>query len=470
MAEVSVPEKKKFKLKMPHAYVLILAIILVAAVMSLVIPAGEYNMVKDATSGRTVVDPTSYHRVARSPVGLWKVMKAIPQGMNNTAGIIFMILVIGGAMQIINVTGVFEASLGRAVHKLKKNGIIVVPFCLLFFSILGACNVNNSIVAFVPLGILLATNIGADVLVGISMITMGMNIGFSAGAFSAPTVGTAQTIIGLPLFSGSGFRLATQGVLFVFGSIFLVRYALKVRKDSTKSVVYGMEGITKVDTVAAMPEFNVRRKVELLVVAAGFGLLIYGSFKGWNANVDIPAIFLSMGILVGLIHGLAPSKIAAEFVNGAKSLTFGALIVGVSSAIGGILTEGKIIHTVIHGLSGLLVGMPKVLSAVMMYIIQTLISFVIVSGSGMAAATIPIMSAVGDVLGLSQQTVVLAFQYADGFSNQIMPMSSVLMGSLAFANVPLDKWYKFVWKWILMNMILGAVFVVAGTLMNLGPF
>ena len=114
--------------------------------------------------------------------------------------------------------------------------------------------------------------------------------------------------------------------------------------------------------------------------------------------------------------------------------------------------------------------MPKVLSALMMYVIQTMISFVIVSGSGMAAATIPIMSAVGDVLGLSQQTVVLAYQYADGFSNQLLPMSSVLMGSLAFANVPLDKWLKFVWKWIVMNMILGAVFVVVGTLINLGPF
>jgi len=469
MAGDTASGKRSFKLRMPHAYVLILGIILIAAIMSLIIPAGEYDMVKTA-DGRTVVDPASFHAVKRSPVGLWGVMKSIPRGMNNTAGIIFMILVIGGAMQIINVTGVFEASLGRAVQSLKKSGIVVVPFCLLFFSILGACNVNNSIVAFVPLGILLATNIGTDVLVGISMIVMGMNIGFSAGAFSAPTVGAAQTIIGLPLFSGSGFRLATQGILFVFGSIFLTRYALKVRKDPAKSVVYGMEGITKVDTVAALPEFTARRKLELLAIVAGFGFLIYGSFKGWNANVDIPAIFLSMGILVGLIHGLSPSKIAGEFVNGAKALTFGALIVGVSSGIGGVLAEGKIIHTVIHSLSGLLVGMPKVLSALMMYVIQTLISFVIVSGSGMAAATIPIMSAVGDVLGLSQQTVVLAYQYADGFSNQLLPMSSVLMGSLAFANVPLDKWLKFVWRWIVMNMILGAVFVIVGTLIDLGPF
>lgn len=458
------------KFKMPHAYVLIVGLIIIAAVLTYILPAGVYDKIE--VDGRKVVDPHSYHYVEQSPVGPWGVLTAIPQGLHKAASIMFTIIVISGSIEIINATGTLEASIGRVVRTFKDKPSIVMPLVLLCFVALGAVGVSNAIVAFMPLGLLLAFNVGADALVGIALVGMGMNIGFTGGAFLAPTTGTAQSIIGLPMFSGWEFRLICTAVLWVFGSIYITRYVKKVQQDPTLSYVYAVEGVTTPAAVdeETIPEFTSRRKLVLLAFVIGFAFVVYGTIQSWSAADEIPAVFLAMGIVCGLLYGFSPSRIAKEFVEGAKKITFGALIVGISAGIGIVLTKGNIIDTVVYGLASLLTGLPKVLSALMMYVINIIINTFITSGSGQAATVIPILSPVGDVLGLTQQTVVLAFQYGDGFTNQVLPMSSVLMAGLAFGNIPYDKWIKFIWKWVLMNLALGGVFIVIATLINLGPF
>ena len=202
----------------------------------------------------------------------------------------------------------------------------------------------------------------------------------------------------------------------------------------------------------------------------GFTVVVYGAINLWSANDAIPAVFLVTGVVCGLIYGFSLDEIATIFVEGAKKITFGALIVGISAAIGIVMTQGQIIHTVVYALSNLMDGLPKVLAALAMYVAHIIINCFITSGSGQAAASMPIMSPLADVLGLTQQTAVLAFQLGDGFTNQVLPMSSVLMAGLAFGAIPFGKWLQFVWKWLLLNLIIGGIFLVGAVLINYGPF
>lgn len=460
--------KKKWKLKMPHAYVLICGLVLLVGILTYIIPAGVYDMVE--VNGKSVVDPSSFHYVEQTPVNLWEMILAIPQGMVKQAGLIFMIIIISGAMEIINRTEALEASIGRLAQKFRNKLYIVIPLLLTCFAFLGANNVNNSIVAFIPLGLLVAFNLGADACIGVALVGMGMNLGFTGGTFSAATVGTAQSICGLPIFSGYGYRILLTVALVAAGSVFVIRYIKQIQKDPAKSAVYGVEGVVTAAGDAQLPELTTRRKLVLAAFLAGILVVVYGAVKLWSANDAIPCIFLVTGVVCGLLYGFSLDEIAKIFVEGAKKITFGALIVGFSAAIGIVMTQGQIIHTVVHALAGLMEGLPTVIAALMMYLVNIIINCFITSGSGQAAAVMPIMSPLASVLGLTQQTAVLAFQLGDGFTNQVLPMSSVLMAGLAFGGIPFGNWLKFVWKWLLLNLLIGAVFLVGAVLMSWGPF
>lgn len=460
--------KKKFKLKMPHAYVLICGLVLLVGILTYIIPAGVYDMVE--VNGKNVVDPASFHYVDQTPVGLWDMVLAIPQGMVKQAGLIFMITIISGAMEIIGRTEALEASIGRLAQYFRNKLYIVIPLLLACFAFLGANNVNNSIVAFIPLGLLVAFSLGADACIGVALVGMGMNLGFTGGTFSAATVGTAQTICGLPMFSGAGYRVLLTVALVAAGSIFVIRYINAMRADPTKSAVYGVEGVVTAAGDAQLPELTTKRKLVLGAFLVGILIVVYGAIKLWSANDTIPCIFLVTAVVCGLIYGYSLDDIAKIFVDGAKKIAFGALIVGFSAAIGIVMTKGQIMHTVVHALAGLMDGLPTTLAAVAMYIIHIIINCFITSGSGQAAASMPIMSPLAQVLGLTQQTAVLAFQLGDGFTNQVLPMSSVLMAGLAFGGIPFGNWLKFVWKWLLINLSIGAIFLVGAVLINYGPF
>lgn len=460
-------EKKKFKLKMPHAYVLILCLVILAGILTYIIPAGVYDFVE--VEGKQVVDPNSFHYVEQTPVSFWNMLLAIPQGMIKQAGLIFMIFTISGSMEIINRTGALESSVGRLAKKFRNKLYIVIPLLLACFAFLGATNVNNSIVAFIPLGLLIAFSLGADALVGVAIVGTGMNLGFTGGAFSAANVGTAQIICGLPLFSGYGLRIALSAALVVAGSVYLIRYIKRVQNDPTVSVVYGVEGVVT-DNQQELPEFTGRRKLVMVAFLIGLGFVIYGAIKIWNANDAIPCVFLCTGVVCGALYGMKANDIATAFIEGAKKITYGALIIGFSTAIGTVMTNGQIIYTVVHALGNSMAGLPKVFAALMMYIVNIIINTFITSGSGQAAAVMPIMSPLASVVGLSQQTAVLAFQLGDGFTNQVLPMSSVLMAGLAFGGIPFGKWLKFFWKWLLINLIIGCAFLVIAVVTNYGPF
>lgn len=464
-------EKKKKKFKMPHTYVILATVILIVAVCTYIMPAGEYDRVE--VDGRTVVDAASYHTVESSPIGFFELFKAVPQGFNDASSIIFFIFVVAGMFNIIMETGAIERGIGKLALATRGKEKLMIPIVMAIFALAGATfGINEEGIIFVPIGIALARAMGYDAIVGMSMVTLGASIGFSSGIMNAFTVGVAQGIAELPIFSGWGLRIAVWIVMLIITAIYVTRYARKVKADPTLSHVVELENSEKDQKLDLdnLQDLTKRDYLILLEVLICFGILIYGVFKyGWYLT-EIFALFIIMGLGAGILAGFGPSKIATEFVNGAKSIVFGALVVGIARTILVVMTDGMIIDSFLHALSGLIAYLPKSVAAVGMLLVQAVTNFFIPSGSGQAAATMPLMTPLADVLGLTRQTAVLAFQFGDGFTNNIIPTSSVLMGSLSVAKIPYERWLKYVAPLMGIWIVTCAVFMVIATVINYGPF
>ncbi len=463
-------QKKQFKV--PHTYVLLFCIIILAAIGSYVLTPGVYDRAKDERTGRTLVDPTSYHAVERTPVSFFQVFMAIPEGMQKAAEIVFFVFITGGVFAILQDTNAIDAGLGKAIVAMKGKEKLMVATIMFLFSLMGATmGMSEEVIVFVPIGIALARAVGYDDIVGVSMLSTGAAIGFSAGFLNPFTVGVAQSIAELPLFSGIGFRLIGYALLYVSSVVYVLRYATKTKLDPTYSYVYGIErqeGQTgkSFDNIA----FTGTHKLVLLAVIICFAFMIYGVMKlGWYIK-ELATLFLIMGTVGGLIGRMSPSEIASSFVRGCASIAFGALVVGVARGVLVTMENGQIIDTVIHGLVGWISALPGGLAAAGMFWVQSLINFFIPSGSGQAATTMPIMTPLADMVGLTRQTAVMAFHYGDGFSNQIIPTHPTLMAVLGLAAIPYQKWVKFIWPLLLIWTIIGSVMCYIAAVINLGPF
>ena len=327
-------------------------------------------------------------------------------------------------------------------------------------------------IVFVPIGIALARALGFDAITGTAMITLGAACGFNSGFMNPFSVGVAQGIAELPLFSGIIMRIIIFVVLLIITAIYIIRYAEKVKKDSSKSVVaeLELEERGKIIDLNNVPTMRVHHNIILLTVIAGFAVIITGVFKFDWYILEIGSTFLAMGVISGLIGGLGPSKIAQEFVVGAKSIAFGALVVGVARGILIVMKDGLIIDSIVYGLAKAIQILPKSISVIGMYIVQVIINFFIPSGSGQAAATMPIMVPLSDLLGITRQTAVMAFQFGDGFTNSIIPTSAALMGYLSMGNIPYEKWFKFIWPLMLIWIGTGMAFLVIANGISYGPF
>ncbi|MGY3718265.1 YfcC family protein [Sutcliffiella cohnii] len=466
---------RKF-LKVPHTFVLLFAIIVIVAVATHIIPAGQFERVENPNTGVMEVDADSFQYIEQNPVGFTDIFKAVPEGMNRAAWVIFLIFMIGGAFGMINGTGAVNAGITRAVTVLQNREVILIPAVMFIFALGGATfGMAESTLVFIPIGVLLARKLGMDAVAGMGMVALGAASGFVAGVMNPFTVGVAQGIAELPLFSGIGLRLVILVVFVAIASTYIVRYGRKVQKDPTKSVVYELEkqvGEINKEVAATLEDirFTGRHKLVLLVLILGFGLIIYGVFNGWSTSIDITATFIAMGIFAGLVGGSRPSKLAEDFIEGAKALTYGALIVGLAHGILVVLTNGQIIDTIIYGVASAISHLPAAFSAAAMFIVQLFINFIIPSGSGQAAATIPIMVPIGELVGISRQSVVLAYQLGDGISNYLFPTSAILMAGLSLANIPYVKWVKWVLPLIAMWFIASILFMMISVWIGYGPF
>lgn len=459
------------KFRLPHTFVLIFGIIVLVAILTYIVPAGEFDMVEDPESGTEVIDADSYERVEQTPVPFTDIFTSIPKGMGEAGWIIFLIFIIGGSFGVINRTGAIEAGISKLVLSLKDRENLLIPVTLLIFSLGGATfGMAESTLIFIPMGVVLARSLNMDAITGMAMVFIGAMAGFSAGFLNPFTVGVAQSIAGLPLFSGIVLRIIIQVILVGVASWYIISYAQKIKRDPKKSLVYDLEQQEQKSDESFDIDFTLRHKLVLLTVAVGFGFIIYGVTEGWSTSTDLAAIFLAIGIVSGLIGGSSPNGIAEDFIAGAKELTYGALIVGLARAIVVVLQDGTIIDTVIHGAAQLLTSLPAYLSATGMYIFQVFLNFFIPSGSGQAATTIPIMAPLGDIIGVSRQSTVLAYQLGDGFTNAIFPTSAILMAGLSIAKIPYNKWVRWVLPLMGFWIVIGIIFMIVSVLINYGPF
>jgi uncharacterized ion transporter superfamily protein YfcC len=281
------------------------------------------------------------------------------------------------------------------------------------------------------------------------------------------TVGLAQKFAELPLFSGLGYRIVSWFVLTSMAVLWTLRYASKIKKDPTKSIMYGVDmgSLALNHDELINRHFRNREKVILIVVVSTVGFLIWGVItRGWYIN-ELAGLFLIMGITAGVIAGWGPNKIALTFLEGCRDIVFGALVIGLSRGILIVMQEGNIIDTVIYGMAQPLSVFPTWVAAEGMLIVQTLINFFIPSGSGQAATTMPIMAPLSDLLEIKRQVAVLAYQYGDGFSNLLWPTASIPV-ICSIAKVPIERWWRYYVPFFLILLPVQMIFLAIAVMIG----
>ena len=462
--------KKKFVF--PNTYVIIILMMIVAVLLTWIIPSGEFERVKDEVSKQSIIIPGTFKYIENNPISLFKIPVYIMKGLAKASDIVFLVIIVGGAFNIIIETGMFQSFAGRLTKIFSNKEVLIIPAFSTIFALACTTMGVNTFIGFAPIAVIIARSIGYDAIVGVSMVALGGAIGFSTGTFNPFTTGVAQSLAGLPIFSGLGYRFVCLVVFLIVTNIYIIWYAKKIKANPESSVVYEMEQENKKIEVSEKQHDKIesRHYLVLLIVIACFVLLVYGS-QNWKWKLqENAAMFIWMGVLSGFVYGFGPSKIAEEFTKGAKKLVYGALMIGMANGISLILTDGKILDTTVQYLGGLLVTLPSYLQAAGMFLMQLLINGLITSGSGQAAATMPIMLPVADIIGITKQTTVLAFNFGDGLSNYILPTSSALMGFIAMVGISYSNWMKFMWKLFLIWTVVGAVLVIVANSINYGPF
>lgn len=458
-------EKKKFVV--PHVYILLLILILIFSILSYIVPANVYDyhdvvVNPDTGATRSVVDPDTYHAVEQTPVSLLQFLTAVPRGMQESAQIIFFIFIVGGAMTVLQETKAIEAGMGRMIKAMKDKTLLLIPIIMFLFSLCGSVfGMAEETIPFIPIFVSLMIAAGFDSITGVAVVLCGASAGF-AGAFINPfTIQVAQGIAELPLLSGMSFRIVMYICMVILSVTMVMRYAVKVRKNPQISVMHDFDKTREdVADLDALPAFGGREKLILVVFLATIILLVYGVIKmGWYMD-EIAALFLGMSMVVAAIGGLGFNGYANALAKGMADIAGGALVVGFARGILVVMTDGNILYTILHGAASLLNGLPAMVSAAGMYVFQCLLNFIVPSGSGQAAVSMPIMAPLADLVGVTRQTACIAFQLGDGISNIFTPTSGYFMAGLALAKVPWSKWAKWFLPILGLQYLLGLIFVL----------
>lgn len=440
------------KSKMPHIYVLIVCIILFCAVGSWILPAGEFDRVKNE-AGRMIVAPGTYHIVESSRVSLFSAIKAIYTGMVNAASVIFFVFISYASISIIISTGAFNGLVAGLLKLFRgRTRVAIIP---IFITVIGAASSTIGLfeetLPFIPIFVGIATAMGYDAIVGMAIVALGAGLGYSGAAMNPFTVGTAQGIAELIPMSGAGYRVICHLAMIVVASLYTIRYALRIEADPTTSLVHGDDFSKFAMDEKTLEEhpFTIREKLVLLTLMGGIAVIVYGSkFHHWYFT-ELCAVFICMGIISAALMGWGPNIIAEKMASSFSEIAMACMMIGLARGILVVLQEGRIIDTVVYGMALPLAAFPSWVAGEAMLILQTLLNFLIPSGSGQAATSMPIMAPLADLLGISRQVAVLAFQFGDGISNVLWPtaFAPVICG---IAGIKLEKW----WKWFIPLFLL----------------
>ncbi|NBC25666.1 MAG: TIGR00366 family protein [Bacteroidetes bacterium] len=448
------------KFKLPHTLVLMFGLMVVSLVLTWVVPSGEFERTVTET-GRDVVEAGTFTEVDEkeylSPLSLLTV---VPRALADAQGIIFFILIIGGSIKVIRDTGSIDALLGRIVQRFGSRPAWLI--FLMMFAFAAASATLGIAEEYVPFAIILVSLCAAlrlDAITAIGTLVVGYGIGYGIAFMNPFTLVIAQEISGLQPLSGMWFRLSIAPVFLTIGFHHVWSYARRVQEDPANSYMVGVKE-KQIDDANDYPAMTTRRKVVLAATGlALIGLVVGIKEAGWYLT-ELGAMFVGLAIVVGFLSGKGASDTATLFSKGAAELTGTALLIGFARAIALLMEDGLILDTVVNALATPLSYVGAEFSAVGMLFIQSILNFFIPSGSGQAFVTMPLMAPIGDLVGVSRQVAVLAYQFGDGLMNMIVPTNAVLMGILGLAGIPYAKWFRFVWPVILKLLAAASVAMV----------
>ena len=452
--------------KVPHTLVLLFSMILLAWVLTWLLPAGSFETVTN-DHGRGVVVPGTYAVLDEQPrLAPWTVFTVIPRALADAQGIIFFIFLIGGSLAVLRHSGAIDAGLGRILERFGKQPALLIAVGMLAF-MAGSATIGMA-EEYIPLTIILISICVAlrmDTVAAVGTMVVGYCLGYGVALVNPFTVLVAQEVAELPPTSGWGYRLALFLPFFAIGFHHVWGYARRVRADATASLVYDVPD-AQPPQPEAYPDLDKRRGVILLVTLATLILVVWGiAAYGWYF-VELGAVFTALALVVALLAGVSFDEAAKVFTRGAAEMTGTALLIGFARAIALMLEDGQVLHTIVNALATPLTHVGAELSAVGMLLIQSVLNFFIPSGSGQAYVTMPLMAPISDLVGVSRQVAVLAYQMGDGFMNMIVPTNAVLMGILGVCGIPYDRWFRFVAPLVLKLVVAGAIALVIAVLIG----
>ena len=502
-------EKQKKGIQMPHTYIIIFMVIIFAAVLTMFIPLGKYEtheityLQNGTEKTRTVLDPDSFEYVLDENGS--RVTKIAPlfgtedfgrgQGILNyvfegltvgdkygsAVGIVAFILVVGGAFGIVLYTGAIDGGIMRIISVAKGREILIIPVLMTLFSLGGAVfGMGEEAIPFVMILVPMFIAMGYDAIVGIMCSYVATQIGFASSWMNPFSLAVAQGISGIPVMSGAPYRIVLWILFTTMAIVYTMRYAIKVKKNPEISVAYESDAYYRDEfksSEASKTEFKLGHKLVILTLFLTIVWTVWGVvFKGYYIP-EIASQFFVMGLVSGIIgvifklNNMKVNDIASSFQRGAADLLGAAMVVGMAQGIIIILggtdpANGTVLNTILYSIGNGMKHFSPMLSAWLMYVFQTVFNFFVVSGSGQAALTMPIMAPLSDIVGVSRQIAVLAFQLGDGFSNVIVPTSGVLLGALGAARLDWGKWAKFQIKFQGLLFVASSIAMVVAIMIN----
>ena len=462
--------------KLPHTLILIYATVVLTVVATWVVPGGEYQRVEK--NGRTMPVSGSFQYTARQPQGLAALFVSPARGFVDAAMIIGFCFIVGGVFGIIQKTGavsVFIHSLAQGFGRRRTLRVLLIPVIMLVFSLGGAVfGMCEETMPFIVIFVPLALSLGYDTITGVAIPFVGAASGFAGAFFNPFTVGIAQGIAGLPLYSGLGYRLGVWAIGTAIAIAFVMLYAERIHRDPSLSLTFEEdEELRRSLDLGAVTEQKVeilgRHKLVLGIFLLGMALLVFGILKyKWYIG-EIAGLFLAIGIVSAVAGRLSGEDSARAFTEGAKDMISAALIIGCARAILLVAMDGKILDTILHAMETAIARFHPVVSAQLMFVSQCVINFFVHSGTAQAALTMPIMAPLGDLVGITRQTSVYAFQLAE-YINPILPTSGVTMGVLGLARLRWEKWARWFLPLMLLWMVFGLLSLIPAVLLRWGPF
>ncbi|ENX3947903.1 YfcC family protein [Photobacterium damselae] len=462
------------KLKFPSAYTILMLLTVFMAALTWLIPAGQYQMVNNETLGKMVPLVGSYQTVASNPQGIIDILMAPIQGfydpgeyMARAVDVALFVLIIGGYLAVVTRTGAIDAGIAGTMAKLNGREKWMIPILMGLFALGGTVyGMAEETIPFYALLIPVMIAAGYDSIVGVAIIMVGAGIGCLGSTINPFATVIASNAAEINFMDGIGLRLAILILGWIMCTIYVMRYAEKVKNDPSQSIVASQkdenERLFLHGKEQETPELNTTRKIVLMVFGLTFAVMMWGvSVQGWWM-AELSALFIGSSILVGFIGRLSETELTDSFVDGARDLLGVALIIAIARGLVVVMDDGNITHTILNYAEGLLAGLPQIAFINAIYWVEAVLCLVVPSSSGLAVLSMPVLAPLADFAGVSRELVVTAFQSASGLPNLVTPTSGVVMGGLAIGRVAYSSWLRFI------GPLLGMLTLMVMILLSLG--